>query len=103
MTRRKTNTATAVKQGLDDVGHSFREFHLSVVSALRGKAHPESALPMIKPFSKAMEDAWAAFEAEDYERVEVLIKVIGFMLERETRKFESDRKRWVERRLEMQQ
>ena len=62
--RHKAKTA---KHKLDDVGHSFREFHLSVVGALRGKAHPESALPMIKPFSKAMEDAWAAFEAEDYE------------------------------------
>ena len=51
--------------------------------------------------NNVMEEAETAFDHQDYDKAEHLIKVATFMAHREIARFKADPKRWIDRRQEL--
>ena len=51
--------------------------------------------------NNVMEEAATAFDHQDYDKAEHLIKVATFMAHREIARFKADPKRWIDRRQEL--
>ena len=50
---------------------------------------------------RCVEDCWMSWRENAFDRTEQLLLVAGFLIERETTKFRSNPKRWVERQQEL--
>jgi hypothetical protein len=92
-------TARTMARELRDAGDTYHDFQVTVAKAVRGRVPTDRVVDMIGALNKTMEDAHRAFDAGDFERVDLLIKVANFMIQRETGKLEADPSAWTARRL----
>jgi hypothetical protein len=113
MRKRRITVAEADEERRDDVYRKtfevqklWRAFHLEVTHALRANGAKSDYLgtdqigtsPAIDKAMRDCEFASTDFEGPvDFDRAEVLCRVVVFMIEREKPKFRSDPKTWLTR------
>lgn len=104
--RSKAQRSENVSRKTFEVQKLWREFHLEVTKALRAIGAQSEYLgtdqigtcPAIDKAMRDCEFAGTDFDCPvDYDRAEVLCKVVVFMIERERPKFKADPKTWLMR------